>query len=113
MYAIRSYYEMIEIIKAIIFGIVEGITEWLPISSTVITSYSIHYTKLYDGILVEALENARLKIKDVMSKISNQSVDVSVTSQELYATIEELNSTFDTIHTSTTRIVTHIEDVNS
>ena len=65
------------------------------------------------GILVEALENARLKIKDVMSKISNQSVDVSVTSQELYATIEELNSTFDTIHTSTTRIVTHIEDVNS
>ena len=25
---------MIEIIKAIIFGIVEGITEWLPISST-------------------------------------------------------------------------------
>ena len=25
---------MIEIIKAIIFGMVEGITEWLPISST-------------------------------------------------------------------------------
>ena len=25
---------MIEIIKAILFGIVEGITEWLPISST-------------------------------------------------------------------------------
>ena len=25
---------MLEIIKAIIFGIVEGITEWLPISST-------------------------------------------------------------------------------
>ena len=25
---------MIEIIKAIIFGIIEGITEWLPISST-------------------------------------------------------------------------------
>ena len=65
------------------------------------------------GILVEALENARLKIKDVMSIISEQSVDVSVTSQELYATIEELNSTFDTIHTRTTRIVTHIEDVNS
>ena len=25
---------VVEIIKAIIFGIVEGITEWLPISST-------------------------------------------------------------------------------
>ena len=25
---------MLEILKAIIFGIVEGITEWLPISST-------------------------------------------------------------------------------
>jgi len=26
--------EIIEILKSIIFGIVEGITEWLPISST-------------------------------------------------------------------------------
>ena len=26
--------EIIEILKAILFGLVEGITEWLPISST-------------------------------------------------------------------------------
>lgn len=26
--------EIIEILKAVLFGLVEGITEWLPISST-------------------------------------------------------------------------------
>ena len=30
----RSAYMFLEIIKAILMGIVEGITEWLPISST-------------------------------------------------------------------------------
>ena len=31
---IRDRFNMLEILKSIIFGIVEGITEWLPISST-------------------------------------------------------------------------------
>ena len=33
-YGRRSAYMFLEIIKAILMGIVEGITEWLPISST-------------------------------------------------------------------------------
>lgn len=65
------------------------------------------------GTLVNSLENARIKLKQVMAKISEEAVDVSVTGQELYASIEELNTTFDEIHVSTSRIVTHIEDVNA
>lgn len=65
------------------------------------------------GILIQSLENAKNKIKDVLMQISEQSIDVSATSQEHYATLEELTTTFDTINTSTSNIVNHIEYVNS
>ena len=41
---------MLEIIKAILFGIVEGITEWLPVSSTghmIIHFHATHLLNLY------------------------------------------------------------------
>ena len=30
----KEIFILLEIIKAILFGIIEGVTEWLPISST-------------------------------------------------------------------------------
>ena len=55
MYAIRSYYELLPCVRIVIPGdklfvaFIE-ITAFTPDIAAVITSYSIHYTKLYEDI---------------------------------------------------------------
>ena len=43
----------IEILKVIFLGIVEGITEWLPISSTA----KIMYARMLDDVLANGIED--------------------------------------------------------
>ena len=54
---------MLEIIKAIIYGIVEGITEWLPISST---GHPVSYTHLSPNMGTD--EEFRELVQDIHNR---------------------------------------------
>ena len=76
---------MIEFLKSFLFGIVEGITEWLPISSTA----KIMYARLLDATLAEGGEDTngilfvRFPIVELAAALSRSSVTVKRSLKEL------------------------------
>ena len=76
---------MLEIIKAIIYGIVEGITEWLPISSTA----KVMYARLLNTTLTAGIEDSngilfvRFPIMELAAALSRSPVTVKRSLKEL------------------------------
>ena len=76
---------MIEILKAIFLGIVEGITEWLPISSTA----KVMYARLLNTTLTAGIEDSngilfvRFPIMELAAALSRSPVTVKRSLKEL------------------------------
>jgi methyl-accepting chemotaxis protein len=65
------------------------------------------------GMLINALNNAKEKMKTVVENIIMQSQGLTASSEELSATIEELSTNFENIDKNTSGIVQNILGVNS
>jgi methyl-accepting chemotaxis protein len=65
------------------------------------------------GMLINALNKAKDKIKAVVQNIIVQSQDLTASSEELSATIEEMSNNFENIDKNTSGIVQNIVGVNS
>ena len=67
---------MIEILKAVLFGIVEGITEWLPVSSTG------HIILLDEFIRLNASEEFKKAVESNCDYIKNETLSVELVFDE-------------------------------
>ena len=64
------------------------------------------------GMLIDALNVAQSKMKEIIYKILGQSQDVEASSEELTATLEEMTTDFININNNTGNIVKGVMDVN-
>lgn len=65
------------------------------------------------GMLIDALKEAQMNMKDMVSGIILQTEEVSASSEELSATLEEVSSSFETISTSTNVINGGVRDIKN
>lgn len=77
-------------------------------------TYSLE-TKSNDelGKLINALANAKERMKSIIKNIIEQSQEVTASSEELSATLEEMTSNFESIDNNTTSIVQNIQEINA
>lgn len=65
------------------------------------------------GKLINALNNAKNKMKSVIENIIDQAQGVTSSSEELSATLEEMANNFSNIDKNTSHIVMNIQEINS